>query len=76
MPPSDPIGPPRRRDIVVPSEKNDLDMIDDDPTSANGPDPRELPAPIVTEPMMTAPAVLGLNWGMGVPSGSNTATKR
>ncbi len=75
MPPSDLVRPPRRRD-VVPIEKNDRDMIDDDPTSANGPDPRELSAPIVTEPMMTAPAVLGLNWGMGVPSGSNTATKR
>ena len=40
-----------------------------DPEDAKGPDPKELLAPIITEPMMTTPAVFGLNCGMGLPPG-------
>jgi len=52
-----------------PSAKNDRDFVDCEPIFANGPELMELDAPIVTLPITTAPAVLGLNWGMGLPSG-------
>jgi len=68
--------PPSDLGDIVPSEKNDR-VILDDPVAAKGPDPKELfAAPMVTDPMTTAPAVFGLNWGMGFPSGPNTATNR
>jgi hypothetical protein len=51
----------------MPNEKNNLEDAIDDPAQAKGPDPKELSAPIVTEPMMTTLAVFGLNCGMGLP---------
>jgi hypothetical protein len=76
IPPSD-VGDSLRRDIV-PNEKNERDLFDDEPVlGRKGPDPNELDAPpIVTLPITTAPAVFGLNCGIGVPSDENTATKR
>lgn len=69
IPPSD-LSDSLRCDIV-PSEKNDRDIFDDEPVlGRKGPDPKELDVPpMVTFPITTAPAVFGLNCGIGLPSG-------
>ena len=72
------LGPARRCDLFLLREKIDRDLVERPGDSAlpNGPELYELAAPIVTDPMTTAPAVFGLNCAIGNPSGPNTFTNR